>query len=98
MPAYLRLTIAQLVCTDTKRLIGQLETAHARDGFATQYRRQTKAWAEFLPILQRSLEPLVHECDWTVLLEFPIYRLRHRIDIVLLVEDAIVAFNNADFP
>jgi hypothetical protein len=74
--------------------VGSLQQGYAADGFATQYTRQTKAWARVIPKLQHTfvqllkVRPAAH--DWTILLEYPLYRLRRRIDIVILAHSLIV--------
>jgi Uncharacterized conserved protein (DUF2075) len=94
MPAYVRHTAAQFVLADATGIIGSLQQAYASDGFASQYTRQTKALARTVPKLQSSLSGLLSvrsEADqWTVLLEYPLYRLRRRIDIVLLAGGLIL--------
>ena len=94
MPAYVRRTIEQFIREDEARILGSLQEAYAADGFASQYTRQTKAWARVVPQLQRifvqllSIRPEAHE--WPVLLEYPLYRLRRRIDVVLLAGSLVV--------
>src|ERR1700730_154666 len=94
MPAYVRHTIHQFIHEDAAKMVGSLQQAYAADGFASQYTRQTKAWARVIPQLQHmlvellSIRPEVHE--WTVLLEYPLYRLRRRIDIVILAGNLVV--------
>jgi hypothetical protein len=94
MPAYVRRPLTSLVSADPSALVGLLHQAHAADGYATQFTQQTKAWATALPMLQDQLGTLIdllpRAADWTVLLEFPLYRLRRRIDAVLLAERVIV--------
>ena len=75
-------------------IAGTLQQAYAMDGFASQYTRQTKAWVLILPKLQESLKSLLEvrpeSSTWSILLEYPLYRLRRRIDIVILARDLIV--------
>jgi hypothetical protein len=86
MPAYARRTVDQFIHDDVSAIVGSLQQGYAADGFATQYTRQTKAWARVIPKLQHTfvqllkVRPEAH--DWTILLEYPLYRLRRRIDIV----------------
>ena len=94
MPAYVRHTVAQFIRADATAIVGSLQQAYASDGFASQYTRQTKAWARVMPKLQSILSQLLSVCpevqEWTVLLEYPLYRLRRRIDIVILAGGLIL--------
>jgi Uncharacterized conserved protein (DUF2075) len=94
MPAYVRDPIPNFVKMSVGELIGRLERSYAADGFSSQYTRQTKAWAQLIPDLQRSLGVLVElrpgASSWSVLLEYPLYRLRRRIDVVILAGTTIV--------
>jgi hypothetical protein len=94
MPAYYRGTIAEFLSADPVALVGRLETQYANDGFAMQFVSQTKAWADLIPLLQQELTLLLRTrpaaVDWGLLLEFPLYRLRKRIDIVILTETVVV--------
>jgi len=94
MPAYVRRTIERFIDEDTATIVGSLQQAYSCDGFASQYTRQTKAWVRVIPQLQRNLIQLLQvrseARDWTILLEYPLYRLRRRIDIVILANNVIV--------
>lgn len=94
MPAYVRLTIPELIDLPSASLLGQLEAGHARDGYASQFTQATIAWAELIPLLKRELASLLgarpESVDWTILLEYPLYRLRKRIDVVILAGTTIV--------
>jgi Uncharacterized conserved protein (DUF2075) len=94
MPAYVRRTIGQFIDNDVAAIVGSLQQAYASDGFASQYTRQTKAWAQVIPKLQHIFIQLLHvrpeAKDWTILLEYPLYRLRRRIDIVILTQSMVV--------
>src|SRR5262245_54138621 len=94
MPAYVRDPLGSFILADPAALIGRLEHAYAQDGFATQFSQQTRAWASTIPLLQAALAE-AQSCrisveTWTVLLEYPLYRLRKRIDVVLLVDGIVV--------
>lgn len=88
MPAYYRATVAQFLQTSDREVSGILATKYAADGFQTQYTAQTTAWDSFLAVLRTELIDVVaHHPDgatWGVLIEFPLYRLRKRIDAVIL--------------
>jgi hypothetical protein len=94
MPAYVRRTVAELIQDDAAAITGSLQQAYAADGFASQYTRQTQAWGRVVPMLQSGLRRLLtrrpEARDWAVLLEYPLYRLRRRIDLVILAGDAVV--------
>jgi DUF2075 family protein len=86
--------VGDFLTLDPASVVGQLETNYARDGFSTQFSQQTLAWAEVVPLLQSELRPLLSRrpdaIEWTILLEFPLYRLRKRLDIVILAESIVV--------
>ena len=94
MPAYLRRRVHEFIHDNADAIVGALQQAYAADGFASQYTRQTKAWARVIPKLKHTfvqllaVRPEVHE--WTILLEYPLYRLRRRIDIVILAGSLVV--------
>jgi DUF2075 family protein len=100
MPAYVRSSLAKFVLANPTALVGQLELAYARDAYTSQFVQQTRAWEQLLPLLQDELRTLHHQlpaaAGWTVLLEFPLYRLRKRLDIVLL-STAVVIVIEAKF-
>jgi hypothetical protein len=94
MAAYVRLLLSEFVAFPPAAILGQLQLRYAQDGFASQYTKQTTAWSSSLPQLQREFSRLLEvepRADaWTVLLEMPLYRLRRRIDVVVLTESLIV--------
>ena len=94
MPAYTRRAVGQFIRDESAAIVGSLHQAYAADGFVSQYTRQTEAWAQIVPKLQNSLAQLLRirpeAHDWTILLEYPLYRLRRRIDIVVLAGSLIV--------
>ncbi len=95
MPSYVRATVAEFVTLDSEQTLGRLETAYSRDGYATQFTKQTIAWEQFIPLFQQELCELQRMTrnlagNWPVLLEFPLYRLRKRIDVVVLAGATIV--------
>lgn len=88
-----------LTCATTSSIyifgiIGILQQAYASDGFVSQYIRQTQAWDQIVPELQRVFVQLLtsrpETKDWTLLLEYPLYRLRRRIDAVILALIVVV--------
>ena len=91
MPAYIRLPLPEFIDADVNALLGRLESNYATDGYASQYTKQTAAWFTVLPILQDELRRLPSDSStWTILLEFPLYRLRKRLDAVILAGSLIV--------
>src|SRR5215510_14718171 len=94
MPAYFRQSIAAFLTYNTAEVMGALKQGYAADGFASQYTKQTQALGDIVPVLKLHLQNLVNcypeVCDWTILLEYPLYRLRRRIDLVILAGDTIV--------
>lgn len=94
MPAYYRQDIQTFLRHSPAHVIGVLHDGYAADGFASQYTRQTRAWLEEIPALQSLLQRLVEmrkdAYQWILLLEYPLYRLRRRIDVIILAGDAIV--------
>jgi Schlafen group 3, DNA/RNA helicase domain len=94
MPAYVRRFLSDFIEADVAEIVGQLEIQYAKDGYATQFVQQTKAWYEALPLLQSELrelqQRLPRSSKWGILLEYPLYRLRRRIDAVILTESAVV--------
>ncbi|PLX99745.1 MAG: hypothetical protein C0624_13220 [Desulfuromonas sp.] len=94
MAAYFSASVESFVRTSIEEVAARLHTMYAADGFASQYTSQTESWNETIPKLQQELSTLLQTCpasaDWSVLLEYPLYRLRRRIDVLLLTPAAIV--------
>jgi hypothetical protein len=94
MPAYVSLAVEQFVDSDTSTIVGLLQQAYARDGFSSQYMRQIKAWSRIVPEFRATLSRLSSVRPaaraWTILFEYPLYRLRRRIDIVILAGGVII--------
>jgi hypothetical protein len=92
MPAYYRASIKDFLASPDDRIVAQLTTAYANDGFVAQYTAATIAWTVTLPALRGELLALVRHAPaaqtWQLLLEFPLYRLRRRIDAVILTPEA----------
>jgi hypothetical protein len=82
------------VATRPETLLAELHRQYASDGFACQYTAQTKAWQDSLPLLQSELQNCLlaeaSAASWKVPLEFPLYRLRRRVDLVLLTLAVVV--------
>ena len=94
MSAYYRERISQFLAAQPTQVLGALQASYARDGFSSQYTRQTRVWNEAMPLLQAELAKLVAKRaeagGWTILLEYPLYRLRRRIDVVVLAGPVVV--------
>jgi hypothetical protein len=94
VPAYARYPLGEFLVANPTEVIGSLETRHSHDGFSSQYTKQTIAWEVFLPLFQAELRSLVaaypEAASWGILLEYPLYRLRKRIDAVILTADKII--------
>jgi len=94
MPAYFRGSISEFLSTGDDSIIAKLQTAYASDGYQSQYTTQTIAWSLTLPALRREFSDLLQRspsaATWHVLLEYPLYRLRRRVDAVVLSPDAVV--------
>jgi Schlafen group 3, DNA/RNA helicase domain len=94
MPAYYRAELSEFTAAEPQAVMGQLQIKYAQDGFAQQYLTQTRAWADVIPLLQAESQTLIGLVPgarfWTILLEFPLYRLQRRIDIVILTTSIVV--------
>ena len=94
MPAYFRSSIDDFLDMEDDLIIGQLHAAYANDGFVSQYTAQTTAWGRTLPALRRELSELLVQQQqartWQLIFEFPLYRLRRRIDALILTPEAVV--------
>lgn len=94
MPAYCRKRIDAFILCNPVEITGTLQQAYAVDGFASQYTRQVQSWTEEVALLQAQLQALValrpEARDWIILLEYPLYRLRRRIDVVILAGPTVV--------
>ena len=94
MAAYFSSNIRSFVDTSRDTIVSALHAKYANDGFTTQYTTQTESWNESIPLLQHELSLLLGSVEsawsWGVLLEFPLYRLRRRIDAVILAPAAVV--------
>ena len=94
MPAYFRSTVDNFLKTDDETIIAKLNTAYANDGFLSQYTSASIAWNLTLSGFRRELKKLVERSIdtslWQLLLEYPLYRLRRRIDAVLLTPGGVI--------
>lgn len=94
MPAYVERTISSLLGTSDHEILAELHSAYAADGFVSQYTSQTVTWEVSLPLLRCQLDETARQiseaADWRLLLEFPLYRLRRRIDALVVTNHAVV--------
>lgn len=94
MPAYFRSLIRDFLSTSDETVLAKLTTAYANDGYVAQYTAATVAWTVTLPALRTQFDQLIQAepsaQTWQLLLEFPLYRLRRRIDAVVISPSAVV--------
>lgn len=91
MPAYLSMPVEEFVATPLDAVHGLLQSAYAADGFSALYTTQSRAWEAVLVALNSALRSVAARGDGVhVLLEYPLYRLRRRIDIIFLVNGRVV--------
>jgi hypothetical protein len=95
MPAYFRSSLRAFLDASDDEVVAALHSGYAADRYQTQYTAATVAWAITVASLRREVAALLRVAPtadtWQLILEFPIYRLRRRIDAVVLTpEDAIV--------
>ncbi|MEQ8694094.1 MAG: DUF2075 domain-containing protein [Gammaproteobacteria bacterium] len=94
MPAYVRRTVTEFVKTSANSIIAELHRGYSSDGFSTQYTAQSKAWEISVPLIQEYLNLALESAPtigrWRILLELPLYRLRRRIDIVLIASSTVI--------
>ena len=94
MAAYVSQDLSSFVYAPESAIVSELHKKYSSDGFSSQYTTQTEAWLESIPLLQEELRKLLglegDSRNRRVLLEFPLYRLRRRIDVVLLTPSAVV--------
>lgn len=93
MPAYVSHTVSTFVEAAPEVLLGELHSAYAADGFASQYTSQSKSWQTAVDLLQQEMHHLLTAIPatarWPIFLELPLYRLRRRIDVVVLAPNTI---------
>jgi hypothetical protein len=94
MASFYRATVEAFLAQSEEHLLAHLAVAYANRGYTTQFSDQTLTWERDLRFLREALAVCVatscHARDWGILLEFSIPRKELRIDVVLLVRDAIV--------
>jgi hypothetical protein len=94
MSAYYRSSVKSFLSSDERSILATLTSQYANDGYVSQYTSATIAWTLTLPALKRELEKLTQasqaSSSWQVMLEYPLYRLRRRIDAVVLTPNGVV--------
>jgi len=94
MTAYFSSSIKTFCHITPDEVSARLHAKYAADGFSSQYTTQTEAWNNTIPRLQEEFRALMREhptaSSWRVLLEYPLYRLRRRIDVLVLTPAALV--------
>jgi hypothetical protein len=94
MPAFYYAPIAEFLRASATEVTGTLNTAYAREGFATQHTTQITAWVNDIQRLQATFSVLTERTpralSWNLILEFPIPRKEKRIDVVLLAGSTVV--------
>ena len=94
MSAYYRSSVKSFLSSDERSILATLTSQYANDGYVSQYTSATIAWTLTLPALKRELEKLTQASpasnSWQVMLEYPLYRLRRRIDAVVLTPNGVV--------
>lgn len=95
MAAYYKSRLDEFVDADLKKVFGALSQHYAGDGYFQLLSTQSVSWQESLPVLQETIRSVLSDIpeshDWGLLLEYPLYRLRRRIDLVLLARDLVFA-------
>jgi hypothetical protein len=93
MTAYINRNISDFLHTPDQTLLAELHTAYAADGFVSQYTSQSQAWEVSISLLKKELSYALDThpsaSSWVILLELPLYRLRRRIDLVVVAPYAI---------
>ena len=93
MTAYYQNTLRGFLNDDPRVVNNYLTTNYAHDGYYQLLGTTNKSWTDSLPLIKASLEKLLqrneYASEWGVLLEYPLYRLRKRIDLVLISLNSI---------
>ena len=94
MASFYRASVGEFLAQNEEQILARLGIAYANRGYTSQYSDQTLSWERDIRSLRRGLEQCVIRSDsaksWGLLLEFSIPRKEMRIDVVLLIRDAIV--------
>jgi hypothetical protein len=94
MGSFFRSSVGEFLSLTDEQILARLSVAYANRGFKSQYTDQTLTWERDLHSLRIVMEQCVEHSpaaqDWGILLEFSIPRKEVRIDVVLLIGEAIV--------
>ena len=94
MSSFYRADVENFLALSEEQIHARLQIAYAQRGFTSQYTDQTLTWQSDIRSLRESLIDCVARSPsahlWKILLEFSIPRKEKRIDVVLLVRDAVV--------
>jgi len=88
LPAYYKNSLDKFIADSNHAILGILISNYANDGYYQLLGTQSKSWEVSLPMIRKVLVRILEEFpkskNWGVLLEYPLYRLRKRIDLVLV--------------
>jgi len=88
VPAYYKNTVQGFLEDNPGVINSELTSQYANDGYYQLLGTQSKSWADSVPMMKSALHDLLKEnasaSSWGLLLEYPLYRLRKRIDLVLV--------------
>ncbi len=94
MASFYRNTVDGFLHQTQEQIRDRLQMSYANRGYVTQFTDQTLSWERDLHALRQTLLECVNifgpARSWELLLEFTIPRKEKRIDVVILVGDAIV--------
>lgn len=94
MASFFRATVRDFLLPSEGEILAHLGLAYANRGYTSQYSDQTLTWERDIRSLRKCLKDCVVRSEaagaWGLLLEFCIPRKEMRIDVVLLIGDAIV--------
>ncbi len=93
MPAYYRSSLAQFLAADPAYVLGVITNKSSGSGFTDQKNSQLKAWALQVDILRPVVSELISAfqgaAEWGILFEYPIPRRQKRVDVVMLIGEAV---------
>jgi DUF2075 family protein len=88
MPAYYKNTLLGFLKENQQIIKSVLTSKYVNDGYYQLLGTQSKSWEDSLPIIYNTLNEIYHSDngagEWGVLLEYPLYRLRKRIDLIIV--------------
>ncbi len=93
MAEYYKNLVKDFLSENDDSILSALHISYANDGYNSQYTSATKAWAASLRSIREEMYRLIKVdpdiANWGLVLEYPLYRLRIRIDLILLSQVAI---------